>query len=309
MSIPAYFPFKSEAVRDKYFAYYDSLAAKHWPLASEERMVPTSYGETFVRITGPADAPPLVLFPGAVTTSLMWAPNIQALSAACRTYALDTLGDIGRTTCTKPVRRLDDLLAWLDEFFDALKLGNRINLMGVSFGGWLVGEYARHAPERVSAVVMLAPGATVLRMSAQFIVRLTVAALSSGWGLRSLARWMFADQIRKDPAWLDPWLEMMRVCMRSLVPRTLPLPPVWKDAEWGALSVPALFLVGEHETIYDSRKAVRRLKRVAPQVAAEIIPGAGHDLAIAQAEMIDRRILEFVKQQAAARETSGPRAA
>ena len=124
MSIPAYFPFRSAAVRDSYFAYYDSLALKEWPVASEKRMVPTSYGETFVRITGPADAPPLVLLPGAVATSLMWAPNIWALSAACRTFAVDQLGDVGRTTCIKQVRRLNDLLVWLDEFFDALKLGD-----------------------------------------------------------------------------------------------------------------------------------------------------------------------------------------
>src|SRR6516225_11065404 len=180
MSIPAYFPFRSAAVRDSYFAYYDSLALK----ASEKRMVPTSYGETFVRITGPADAPPLVLLPGAVATSLMWAPNMQALSAACRTFAVDQLGDVGRTTCIKRVRRVNDLLVWLDEFFDALKLGDRINLMGVSYGGSLAAEYARHAPQRLSTVILLAPGANVLHLSAQFVIRLTVAAIAPQWGLR-----------------------------------------------------------------------------------------------------------------------------
>jgi len=305
MSIPAYFPFRSAGVRDSYFAHYDSLALKEWPVASEERMVPTSYGQTFVRITGPADAPPLVLLPGAVTTSLMWAPNIQALSAACRTFAVDQIGDIGRTTCTKPVQRLNDLLVWLDELFDALELGDRINVMGVSFGGWLTSEYARHAPHRLSTVILLAPGATVLRFSAQFMIRLTLAAIDPRWCLRRLARWMFADQVRKHPEWLHPWLDHMRMNMRSLAPRSLPFPPVWTDAEWGALSVPALFLVGEHETIYDAGKAVRRVKRVAPQVTAEIISGAGHDLTLAQPEAVDRRVLEFVKQKVAVLETCG----
>jgi len=36
MSIPAYFPFRSAAVRDSYFAYYDSLALKDRPVASEK---------------------------------------------------------------------------------------------------------------------------------------------------------------------------------------------------------------------------------------------------------------------------------
>ena len=308
MSIPPYFPYRSAAVRESYFAYYDSLAVNEWAVTSEKRVVPTSYGETFVRITGPADAPPLVLLPGAVATSLMWAPNMQALSAACRTFAVDQLGDVGRTTCIKRVRRVNDLLVWLDEFFDALKLGDRINLMGVSYGGSLAAEYARHAPRRLSTVILLAPGAIVLHLSAQFVIRLTVAAIAPRWALRSLFRWIFADQVRKSPEWLDPMLDQVRIGMRS-VQRSLPIPPVWKDAEWRALSVPALFLVGEHERVYDAGKAVRRLRHVAPQVTVEIIPGAGHDLTLAQADLVDRRILEFVKENVAAPKTSGTRAA
>ena len=70
----------------------------------------------------------------------------------------------------------------------------------------------------------------------------------------------------------------------------------------------SLLLVGEHETVYDAGKAVRRLKHVARQVIAEIIPCAGHDLTLAQADLVDRRIFEFVKQNAAAPKTSGTRA-
>ncbi len=298
MSTPPYFPYRSAEAKESFYAYYDSLAAKEWPVASEELMVPTTYGQTFVRITGPADAPPLVLLPGAATTSLMWAPNIQALSEVCRTFAVDQVGDVGRSTCTKPVRRLSDLLVWLDEFFDALKLRDRINLVGISFGGWLAGEYARHAPARLSTVVLLAPGNTVLRVSTQFIIRISLAAIAPRSCLRPLALWMFGDQVRKHPDWLDPWLELALNTMRS-VDRRLPMPSVWTDAEWAALSVPALFLVGEHETIYAAEKAVRRLRRVAPQVTAEIIPGAGHDLTLVQPEVVDRRILEFLKQKAA----------
>lgn len=308
MSLPAYFPYRSAVVRDAYLAHYDALTAKEWPVSSEERMLLTSYGQTFVRITGPADAPPLVLLPGALATSLMWAPNIKTLSEACRTFAVDQVGDVGRSTCTQPLRRLNDLLAWLDELFDALELGDRINLMGCSYGGSLTAEYAMHSPHRLGKIIMLAPGATVLHLSAQFVIRLTLAAIANRWCLRALIRWIFADTVRKDPKWLDPFLDELRLSMRS-VQRRLPIPPVWKDAQWGALSVPALFMVGEHETVYPAVRAVRRLKRVAPQVTTEIIPAAGHDLTLAQADLVDRRILEFVKQNAAAPRTSGTRAA
>jgi len=296
--IPSYFPYRSAAARDSYLTFYDALTAKQWPLAAEERMVPTSYGETFVRVAGPAKAPPLVLLPGAVSTSLMWAPNIKALSEVCRTYAVDQVGDVGRTTCTRPIRRLNDLLVWLDELFDALEPGNRINLMGCSYGGSLAAEYAIHAPQRLSAIILVAPGATVLHLNPQFVMRLALAAISSRRWLRPFICWVFADMVRKDPAWLDPMMDQLRLGMRS-IQRRLPIPPVWRDARWRALTVPALFLVGEHETVYNAHKAVRRLERVAPQVTADIIPAAGHDLTIAQAEMVNRKVIEFVKLRAA----------
>jgi len=305
MSMPTYFPYRSEAAKDSYLAYYDSLALKRWPVASEKRVVATSYGETFVRITGPADAPPLVLLPGAVATSLMWAPNIRELSEACRTYAVDMIGDVGRTTCTKPVRHAADLLAWLDELFDALDLDEGVSLTGVSYGGWLTLQYAAHAPERLSTAIPLAPGGAVLRISARFMVSLVLAGMFSRWLLQPLCRWIFADMVRKEPEWLDALLDEMRMGMRSLGPRSLPMPSTWTDAQWQALSVPTLFLVGEHETIYDSREAMLRLKRVAPEVRTEIIPGAGHDLSIVQAEKVDRKIIDFVKQRTVLREPAG----
>lgn len=304
MSMPAYFPYRSAAVRDSYLAYYDSLASKRWPVTSEERMVSTSFGHTFVRITGPKDAPPLVLLPGAVATSLMWVPNIRELSEACRTYAIDQIGDVGRTTCVKPVRRVEDLLAWLDELFDALDLRDGLSLTGVSYGGWLTLQYGAHAPWRLSAAIPLAPGGAVLRIKARFIVSLLLAGIFSRWLLRPFLRWIFAAMVRKDPRWLDELLDELHRGMRSLAPRSLPMPPTWTDAEWRALRVPTLFLVGEHETIYDPGEAVRRLRQVAPQVIAEIIPGTGHDLSIAQAEIVNRKIIDFVRQNTSVPETA-----
>lgn len=298
MNYTACYPYRSIAARDSFFAYYDSLAAREWPIPSEERMVPTSCGETFVRITGPSGAQPLVLLPGAVTTSLMWAPNIEAFSTVCRTFAVDQIGDLGRTACTAPMRRFSDLFAWLNELFDGLGLGNAVNLAGISYGGGLTAQYALHFPERLRKAVLLAPGATVLRLKAAFLMRLTLSAIASRWCLPPTIRWMFSDMARKDPVWIDKTLEQLFIGMRSLQPRTLPIPPVLTDAEWAGFKIPALFLVGEHETIYSAEKAVRHLKRVAPQVTAEIIPGAGHDLTFAQAETVNRKIMEFLQQPA-----------
>ena len=77
------------------------------------------------------------------------------------------------------------------------------------------------------------------------------------------------------------------------------MPAVLTDAEWGSLRTPVLFLVGENEVIYPPRKAIRRLKHVAPQVTTDIIPGAGHDLTFVQTARVNERILQFLKAKPA----------
>jgi len=64
MEMSDYHPFRSPEAKIEYLRIYDERATL-WPVASETRIVETSYGQTFVRISGRPDAPPLVLLPGA----------------------------------------------------------------------------------------------------------------------------------------------------------------------------------------------------------------------------------------------------
>jgi len=63
-----HYPFHSAKVKDKYLKYYEKRS-QQWPVVYEDRMIKTSQGETFVRISGQDNAPPLVLLPGVSCTS------------------------------------------------------------------------------------------------------------------------------------------------------------------------------------------------------------------------------------------------
>jgi hypothetical protein len=132
MNTAEYYPYRTAAVRDLCFRHLDSLAAGLWPVMSEEQMVPTTFGATFVRVSGPSGAPLIVLLHGAGTTSLMWSPNIEALSKEFRTVAVDQVGEFGKSTCARPIRSLEDLIAWLDELIRALEARGRVSLVGMS---------------------------------------------------------------------------------------------------------------------------------------------------------------------------------
>jgi pimeloyl-ACP methyl ester carboxylesterase len=293
-------PFRSVEAKQRYLRRYDARA-QTWPVLSESRMVPTSYGPTFVRISGPTGGPPLVLLHGIGGSSLQWEPNIAALSDSYRTYAVDNIYDYGRSVYTRPITGPHDFIVWLDDLFDALELGENINLVGLSYGGWLASQYALEHPERLGGIVLLAPAATVMPIEPEWLARAALCVIPHRRLTESFLSWLLPDMARggdDDRAMLSGWVEDSFVAMRSFKPKRMVNPTVLRDEELQSIMVPTLYLVGANERIYSAQEAVERLNTVAPHIETEIIPRAGHDLTYVQAELVNGRILEFLGRTA-----------
>jgi pimeloyl-ACP methyl ester carboxylesterase len=147
--------FKTEEGRAKYLAAYDA-ALTAWPVAYEERDVPTALGPTHVIASGPAEAPPLILLPSFAATALVWRPNIAALAAQHRCYAIDTIGQPGKSVAVRPITDPADYVAWLGEVMDRLGVA-RAPIVACSFGAFLAAQQALLTPERVERVVLIGP--------------------------------------------------------------------------------------------------------------------------------------------------------
>jgi pimeloyl-ACP methyl ester carboxylesterase len=295
MQLSPYHPFRSAEARTEYLAHYDKRA-ELWPVASQSTTVATSYGETFVRVSGPDHAPPLALLPGASGNSLTWLPNIAALSERHRTYAVDNIYDYGRSVYTRHIYGPAGFVNWLDELFTGLEPGNKVDLVGLSYGGWLASLYALRFPDRVSKVVLLAPAATVLPIRRDLWLRVIVSRLPHPFFARNFMCWMLGARDEKSRSSADGAARRLRLARRCFKRRRTVIPTVLADEELRSISVPTLFLVSEHEMLYSPRAAVLRIERVAPHIQTGIIPEAGHDMWFAQSELVNRSILEFLDQ-------------
>jgi len=295
---PPYHPFRSEGAKQRYLAFYDTIE-KDWPVESETRMIDTSYGQTYVRISGPVDGPALVLMHGANATSLSWMPNIEALSHSYRTYAVDNIYDFGRSVFKTVFKVPGDYVGWMDELFSALDLGDNIKLMGLSYGGWLTSQYALEHPERLDKIVLLAPAATVLPLGPGFLKPALLSILPHRHYVKKAMETILADLWKKDETgreYAEYWVDHLDLGLRSFKPKMMVSPTILSDEELRSLKIPALFMVGENEKIYSPYEAVERLNSIAPQIKTEIIPGAGHDLSVVQADMVNRKILNFLEK-------------
>lgn len=292
----AYHPFRSLRAKQRYLELYDQRA-QAWPVPSESTTVRTSYGPTFVRISGPREAPPLVLLHGAGGSSLQWIPSVAALSERYRTYALDGIYDFGRSVYRRKLESADDFVAWLDESFNALNLGSEINLVGLSYGGWQASQYALRHSARLRRVVLVAPAGTVLPISGSWIVRASLSVIPHPYFTRSFLFWLLSDWANENEEsrkMLEGEASAVYTAIRSFKLKRLVNPNVLTNREWRSLSIPMLFLVGEHEKLYSPDRAIQHLAQTAPQIEGVLVPSAGHDLTVVRANLVNRLILEFL---------------
>jgi len=288
-------PFPSAEARERFLARYAQQEAT-WPVPFEERILRSDCGETFVRISGPADAVPLVLLPGGLSSSLVWRRLIAPLAGRLRTYALDAIYDVGRSVPARPVKDIDDLVGWLDGVLDQLGLDGSVHLMGLSFGAYAVAEYALHSPQCVRKMVWLSPAMIVAPMSPEFVERISSTAQPNRESMRLFSRWLMPGVASMDPQELEERVEDQLLIRESYGSM---MPPVGRavfgDQELQSLKMPVLYVVGEHDgVVEDPRAAVARVKAVAPHIETLLIPGAGHDAIISHTRLVADRVLQFL---------------
>lgn len=161
--------FAATEIGAAFYAAYDSVLST-WPDDATSIEIESSYGTTHVNMCGPKSGPPVVLLPGGGATSTVWFGNVTALSAQNRVYAVDLMGDVGRSTARgKPMKAVDDLLDWLKSVIDGLDLDSP-SIIGHSYGAMIALAYALHNPDRVSRLILIDPNSCFAGMRMQYLV-------------------------------------------------------------------------------------------------------------------------------------------
>jgi pimeloyl-ACP methyl ester carboxylesterase len=87
---------QSTKIQAEMDAIYEEKLSR-WPVPYESVYIQTQYGHTHVLISGNPGNRALVLLPGLAVTSMMWLPNIETLSKHFHCFALDLIGDHGKS--------------------------------------------------------------------------------------------------------------------------------------------------------------------------------------------------------------------
>ncbi|MEO8613086.1 MAG: alpha/beta hydrolase [Chloroflexota bacterium] len=259
--------YKTAAGEKAVMDIYDKALAQ-WPVAYETLILPTRHGDTFVIACGSETALPLILLHGAGTNSTIWRGDIRSYSQNYRVYAVDLLGEAGKSAANRPAWDSPAYAEWLEDLLDALHI-EKAALVGISQGGWTALKFAVNQPTRVENLVLICPGGVVPDKKS-FIIRAIGFSLMGKKGLQRMIRLLYGKQ--PIPEGVE---DAVAVVMGNFKAR-LGILPIFSDMELGRLTMPTLLIGGTDDPMRDLDSIAARLQTFVPNLKVDIIPGAGH---------------------------------
>ncbi len=254
----------------KLMAIYDAKM-KQWPGAYEDVYVETDYGKVHVIVSGPEDAPPLLLIHASAMAGWSWLPNVGELNKYYRTYAVDSIGDVGKSVLndlTKPLKGGEEIAKFYTDLTH--KLGfDESYLAGASIGGYISTNYALYAPERVKKLILLG---SMGYGDTNTTVMLMVLAQSFPlkWVQNVTLKWALGTA----PHVKENFGEWFYAILDGTMPKPTP-PTTFTPELLQKMQVPVLTFLGSKDKVIGDAQKAKALAENIPDVRVEIVD-SGH---------------------------------
>ena len=309
--------YKSEEGLNKIMSWYKKVESEI-NVEYESIFAKTRFGKTHAIVAGEGHSKSLILIPGVAGCAPLWRHQINDLSKYFKVYALDIVGQPGKSEPNPPSVFNDDFVNWLEDVITDLKL-NKPHCVGVSTGGTTAMDMAIHKSDLIDKVVMCGPTG-LARARLPF----------HQWFSRAMAKKKDADVLSDDltaSSFSKPrsgktfgsfdrqLARGMALCTRfyrvdkslgiynektSRVNYIKALKVISKfffsvdKNKLKKFKNPGLLIFGEFEVLYNPYKISKKISKLIPGLQIEIIKDAGHAAIYDQPEKVNEKVISFL---------------
>ena len=282
--------YKSPQIKSHLNTLYNEKMAE-WPVPYKDVFVNTQYGRVHVIVSGPNNVPPMLLLHASAVSSWSWKYNIKSLSKYYKTYAIDLIGDAGKSeyaSLKHVMKDGHDQAKLYTEITEKLGITSAY-VVGASEGGYIATNYALNAPERVKKLVLLGPMGYSGSSRSVFRIMLT-----QFFPLKPIQESTFRWAFGNDPKLKNNFYDWFHLVMSGYNPmKVAPFP--FSSRERESLRIPALFVFGQNDNLVGDPENARMLVQDIPDVQVKTID-AGHLMSAEQPERVNDLIINFCRE-------------
>lgn len=261
--------YKSDEGKKQVLSYYETLL-EQWHQPFRQINLETKFGATFIIESGKKESPVIFFLHGSGSNSAMWLADAMILSETYHVFAIDIIGECGKSSENRPEFKNGNYSNWISEIIEKLA-SNRISIIACSLGGWIALDFSINHPERIEKLVLMAT-AGITQVKLKTIFWIIITSMMGTWGFNKLNRMVYGNLTIDNKA-----LEFASLVKENYKPRTDVL-PVFTNESLQQIKAPTLFIGGENDCFYDSRKTASRLKENMDNVKCLVLKDTGHVL-------------------------------
>lgn len=258
-------------------------------------------GVTHYDVTGEDTARTVVLIHGFSVPYYIWDSTFVALSReGFRVVRYDLCG---RGWSDRPHAAYDGALyvGQLTALLDSLRIGQPVDVMGLSFGGYVASEFAVREPERLRTLTLVDPVSSTSEVPSTLRLPILGEWIWNTTRVPDMAEGQRSDFLHPEryPTWVDQYRPQMRYrgFGRSLLATRIAMADISMDSLYDAVGdtgLPVLLVWGKQDnTVPIELSDVAR--RNIPGIRYEPIDSAGHLPHIEQSAVVNPILLEFLR--------------
>lgn len=253
--------YRSDAGERQMREWYTRFRAR-LPFVCESQTLTTSFGKTHLLITGPPEAPPLLLLHGALAGAPQVLGEISSLPSRYRVYAVDIPGQSVASEHRHLDVKTDQYAQWLNEVLQALALPP-LPVLAVSWGGFVALNLAQHFPERILALLLITPAGIVQGSAWQGLTKMYLPL----WAHRLLPGLVSPNQAlsglfsEQDPIWSPFVLDAMKNMRMNFA-----IPPLVQPQDFENFLAPVYLFAADLDYSFPGHALLARAKEIFPNL-------------------------------------------
>ncbi len=221
---------------------------------------------------------------------MIWIYNALDLAKSFQVYAIDIIGEAGKSSGNRPSLSSNAYQDWLNEIFEKLNL-EKANVCGASFGGALAHRFAISYPHRIESLILLAP-ANLYKIQKMFIFKGIMAnMIPTKSSAISFLNYMSAAGSYLTNSDIQDFIIQFRAYRPN---KDVILTKICSDAELRNLPEKTLILLGDKEVLYNPIQAKHRVDKFSKSAVVQIIKGSKHTVSVDQPKVFYNEIVNFI---------------